>query len=133
MLSIIISSADSLMLENVSKNIDDTVGVPYEILAFPNSGANSEGICAVYNKGIKKAKYDILCFCHEDLVFRTRNWGKIVADIFEWEGEDRNIGLLGVVGSTYKALTPSGWDANAASGQGIAFDYANIIQSYKYK
>ncbi len=131
MLSIIISSADSTMLENISNNIEATIGVPYEILVFPNSGANVEGICAVYNKGIKKAKYDLLCFCHEDLIFRTRNWGAIVADIFEWE--ERNIGLLGVVGSTYKALTPSGWDANSASAYGISFDYANIIQSYKYK
>ena len=77
MISIIISSANSKQLEEVSQNVAQTIGVPYEIISF-NNADGSMGICEVYNKGTAKAKYDLLCFMHEDLLFKTMDWGKVV-------------------------------------------------------
>ena len=122
MISIIISSANPSFLTQVIKNIEDTIGVPYELISFDNS-KGQKGICEVYNLGIQRAKYDILCFMHEDIEIRTKAWGKIVTDHFN---EYKGLGLLGVAGSTYKTLTPAGW-----VGTGINTARANYIQSHK--
>jgi hypothetical protein len=123
MISVIVASANPSLLADVSKNIADTVAVPYEIIAFNNSDGR-KGICELYNEGIRMAKYDILCFMHEDIFIRTEGWGKIIKDKFETRPE---YGLFGIAGSDYKSLAPSG-----LNGSGIDTDHANFIQHYKY-
>jgi hypothetical protein len=123
MISIIICSADNKMLAAVSNNVAATIGVPFELIAFNNSDAGL-GICEVYNKGIKKAKYPMLCFMHEDVIMHTKGWGRNVLDAFK---RNSKLGLLGVAGSYYKPLSPSGW-----LGQGIDTECANLIQNYKF-
>ena len=123
MISIIISSANSAHLRQVSKNIDATIGVPYEIIATDNSQGR-QGICEVYNKAMFKAQYDILCFMHEDVLIKTHNWGPSLLALFE---QDPMLGLIGIAGSTYKPITPSG-----VGGIGVNTHYTNIIQSFKY-
>lgn len=122
MISIIISSANKQQLFDVTQNIADTIAIPYELIAFDNSDGKM-GICEVYNKGIEQAKFDVLCFMHEDVSIKTQAWGQKVVDIFK----DKTIGLVGVAGSVYKPLTPSGW-----TGTGVSTDCLNIIQSHKY-
>jgi glycosyltransferase involved in cell wall biosynthesis len=123
MISIIISSADAEQLKQVTENITATIGAKFEIISVDNS-AGQQGICTVYNKGIKQAKYDILCFMHEDVVIKTNNWGNILKNIFD---EHTDLGLLGVVGGGYKPFTPSTW-----GGLGVNNTFSNMIQSYKY-
>jgi len=123
MISIIISSANAAQLEQVTENITATIGVPFEIIATDNS-KGQQGICTVYNEGISRAKYDILCFMHEDVIIKTDNWGVVLKRIFD---EHTDIGLLGLVGGSYKPFTPSTW-----GGLGIFNTFSNIIQSYKY-
>ncbi|SDF67915.1 Glycosyltransferase like family protein [Mucilaginibacter pineti] len=123
MISIIISSANSTLLKNVSQNVAETIGVPYEIIATDNSGGQ-QGICTVYNKGLLKAKYDIVCFMHEDIFIKTNDWGKKILNSFE---KNPDLGLLGVIGSAYKPMTPSGW-----GGLGSDSYYYNLIQHNKY-
>lgn len=124
MISVIICSANKTLLNQVSDNIAATIGVPYEIIATDNS-SGEQGICTIYNQGILKAKYDTLCFMHEDVLMKTDNWGKIIVSLFD---KDEQLGLVGVAGSGYKPLSPSSW-----GGCGIDTSYFNIIQSYKYK
>ncbi|RNL49619.1 glycosyltransferase [Pedobacter jejuensis] len=124
MISIIIASVNGLQLENVKKNIADTIGVPYELFSFDNIDG-TKGLCELYNSGAAKAKYNILCFMHEDVELLTSNWGAKVCEIMH----DETIGLLGVAGSTYKALTPSGC---AFAGNEAKTNKVNIIQRYKY-
>ena len=124
MISIIISSAKSAFLQQVSENVAATIGVPFEIIATDNSNGE-QGICAVYNKGMLKARYDILCFMHEDILIKTNNWGQVIVSLFK---NDPQLGLVGVAGSSYKPLTPSGW-----GGMGVNTTYVNIIQSFKHK
>jgi glycosyltransferase involved in cell wall biosynthesis len=124
MISVIICSADNNMLIAASKTVAETIGVPYELIAVDNSAAGL-GICEVYNKGIKKAKYPILCFMHEDIIIHTKGWGRSVIKEFNC---DARLGILGVAGSYYKPLSPSGW-----LGDGMDTECANLIQYYKFK
>jgi glycosyltransferase involved in cell wall biosynthesis len=126
MISIIICSANAADLKLVQENISATIGVPHEVIAFDN-GSGSKGICEIYNHGTKQAKFDILCFMHEDISFRTVNWGKKVLSIFK---ENEEIGLLGIAGGGYKSLTPSSW-YNYHLQENGGF-YANLIQGFKH-
>ena len=74
MISVIISSAKKELVTQVTKNITDTIAVEFEIIAFDNSNGE-KGICEIYNQGIKKARYDVLCFMHEDIAMITPGWG----------------------------------------------------------
>ena len=124
MISIIISSANPDLLKNVTQNIKNTVGVPYEIVSFDNSKGES-GLCKLYNEGIRKAKFEYLCFMHEDVDIKTFDWGKIVIDHFN---KDSQLGLVGLAGSKYKSTIPLGWDSLHLSS-----NYINIIQEFKNK
>lgn len=126
MISIIICSINRSNLADIKENILDTIGVEYEIIAVDNR-VEPKGICEVYNFAAQKAKFDILCFMHEDVKMHSENWGHKVWSIFS---QDAHVGVIGVAGSTYKSLTPSSWhcydiDANEA------LNY-NIIQNYKH-
>lgn len=124
MVSIIIASVDPKLLQQVKQNIDETIGVPYEIISF-NNGDGARGICEVYNEGINKATQDILCFMHEDLAISTKDWGKIVHQIFQ---QHQKLGVIGIAGSTYKSVMPTGW-----ASQGFAeSERTNILQSFKH-
>jgi len=124
MISIIIASADPGQLRQVIENIEITIGVPFEIIAINNSDG-SKGICEIYNSGIQQAKYDMLCFMHEDVLIKTDDWGKHVLRFFTTH---HNYGLLGIGGSEYKSLAPSGWNPT-----GIETAHINLIQHFKYK
>ncbi|HEY0055615.1 MAG TPA: glycosyltransferase [Pedobacter sp.] len=126
MISIIISSAKNHLLDAVTRNIDETIGVTYEIISFDNS-QGKYGICSVYNKCSKKAIYEIVCFLHEDIVIRTRNWGRLVIDIFE---KNQSLGLLGVAGTSYQPFIPSGWGHPGLPGK--ILHYFNLIQHHKF-
>lgn len=124
MISIIISSSNPEYLSAVKKNIDATVGIPYEIIAVAN-GDGKKGICEVYNAAGAQARYDLMCFMHEDIILHTQDWGKKVAEIMR----DPEIGLLGIAGSEYKSLTPAPW---ACPGVLPTRHKANILQRFKF-
>jgi glycosyltransferase involved in cell wall biosynthesis len=125
MISIIICSANANDLNLVSRNIENTVGVPHEIISFDNSDGK-KGICELYNLGKKMSKFDILCFMHEDIRIDTQNWGQKVLDKFH---ANNQIGVVGVAGGGYKSLTPSGWyclDYNSMDRY-----FQNLLQGFK--
>lgn len=106
MISLIICSRDAAALEEVSRSAAATIGVPYELIAIDNS-LGRYGICEAYNTGAARARYDLLCFMHEDLRFHTADWGKLVADILA----DTSIGVVGVAGGTYEVDAPATWSS----------------------
>jgi len=124
MISIIICSANSELLETAISNIKSTIGVVHELLVFENSDGE-KGICEIYNEGANRARYEILCYMHEDLNIKTQNWGKEVIRIFN---EQKSAGIIGVAGSSYKSYTPSGW---AVAAHGLNMIFCNYIQVYK--
>ncbi|HEV7331928.1 MAG TPA: glycosyltransferase [Flavisolibacter sp.] len=124
MISVIIASANPALLEQVKANIEETIGVSFEILSFENAGG-AKGICEIYNEGIAKANYPILCFMHEDISMLTSNWGQRVEDCFQ---QNPSLGVLGVAGSTFKSAVPIGWPS-----QGLPVsERINLVQSFSY-
>lgn len=125
MISVIIASTNQKFLQNVSENIRETIGVDFEIISFIND-KGERGLCDIYNEGAAKAKYELLCYMHEDVDIKTKNWGSIVNNTF---ASDDKIGLIGLAGSSYKTMVPSGWFCDAGSKK---VNYVNLLQRYKF-
>lgn len=104
MISIIICSRTGVVNQNLSQNIAASIGAEYELVPVDNS-KNEYSIFQAYNIGVEKAKGDILCFMHEDVLFRTDQWGKIMEKHFL----DKSIGLIGFAGSHFLPSTPMYW------------------------
>lgn len=104
MISIIVSTYKSENFDVFSKNIRETIGVEYEIIAIQNPGIM--GLCEAYNKGISIAKYPYICFSHDDIKIKTLNWGEIIINRFE---QNKETGIIGVAGEGYKPWVPTGW------------------------
>lgn len=103
MISIVISTHKPEYLEAVKLSIAHTIGVEYEIISIENHAQYS--ICEAYNIGENKAKFSYLCFVHEDVLFKTQDWGKKLISIME---EDKSIGLIGIAGTKFKSTYPTG-------------------------
>ena len=67
--------------------------MPFEMLIFDNRQVGM-GICAVYNKMAEQAKFDNLLFVHEDIVFHTYGWDKVLAEKFA----EADCGVIGFAG-----------------------------------
>lgn len=117
MISIIICSISKSFALQVQQNIADTIGVEWEPVIIDNTIV-PKSITQVYNEGAAKARYDILCFVHEDILFQTAGWGKKIVAAFE---ADQTLGLIGVAGCKYKSKSPAGWFTGIPS-----FDCGNI-------
>jgi glycosyltransferase involved in cell wall biosynthesis len=103
MISVVVCSINSELLRNLKKNISETIGVEYEMIAFDNT-KESFGICKVYNLCAERAKYDYLCFVHEDVVFQSKDWGKRLIDT-----APADFGVVGLAGGRVKTSYPTSW------------------------
>ena len=99
MLSIITCSIKPEQLKAFKKNIETTIGIPFELIAFDNR-VLQYGLCKVYNECARQAKYDFLCFAHEDISFQTYDWGKIIIS----ELSKPDCGVIGFAGASHKSL-----------------------------
>ena len=125
MISIIISTYKPILFERVSINIKESIGVEFEIIAIENNAQYS--LCEAYNMGVKRAKYPYLCFVHEDVLFKTVNWGERLITIMNSE---KSIGLIGVAGTKFKASYPSAF----GQGPGLSqFIRGNLYHWDTYK
>ena len=121
MLSIVVCSISQQLLADFKANLENTIGVPYELIAIDNAILN-KSITHIYNLGASKAKFEIVCFIHEDIAFTTKGWGKKVLSHFN---EKPHCGLIGVAGSKYKAALNAGWYTGVRE-----FDCCNITHQY---
>jgi Glycosyltransferase like family len=94
MISIVICHRSINLLEQFKRSLAETIGLEYELIVVDNS-TGRYGICQAYNLGGKQAKYDLICFVHEDILFHTQNWGKLLLQHFN----DPSVGAVGVAGS----------------------------------
>jgi len=104
MISIIICSRTASISDELTQNIDQTIGIPYERVIIDNSD-NLYSIFSAYNEGVKRSMYEVLCFMHDDIIFKTNDWGIIVMNRFN----SSNLGAVGVAGSPYYAILPGAW------------------------
>ena len=119
MISCIICSRQADISAELKENIASTIGCEYELVVIDNS-KNEHSIFSAYNEGVRRAIGDILCFMHEDIIYHTNDWGKLVNNVLRYE----SIGLVGVIGSQYLPnKMASWWLCGATKGQ--------ILQGYK--
>ena len=104
MFSVIVCSVDPAKAAALRENVAQTIGVPFEWLACDNR-LSPRGICAVYNDLARRARYDGLCFVHEDVRFRTEGWGRVLAAELARPG----CGVIGFAGGTMKLRNVTGW------------------------
>lgn len=74
MLSLIVCSRTNDISNELKENVSTTIGCDYEWVVINNS-QNQYSIFSAYNEGVSRAKGDVLCFMHEDVLFRTNNGG----------------------------------------------------------
>ena len=78
------------------KQIEKTSGVhKIEIIQIINDGEMS--LTEAYNKGLEESNNDIVVFCHDDIIFDTKNWGRKLTSIFKKNPE---YGIIGIAGTT---------------------------------
>ena len=74
LLSLIICSRKADVSQELKDNVAATIGCEYELCVIDNS-RNEYNIFSAYNEGVRRAKGGILCFMHEDVLFRANGWG----------------------------------------------------------
>ena len=100
--------------DNIFKNhISSTIGCKHEIFCVKNY--NEHSLAEVYNSFIKLTNENfetlpyhpntVYVFCHNDILFKTKNWGKILLTKFN----NSNYGILGVAGTTFLAANGTWW------------------------
>lgn len=107
MISIIVCSRSLELFKKLQKNIAETIGITYEVIRIDNSKSNYS-ICAAYNLGASKSQYNILCFIHEDIIIKTKQWGELLLNHFS---NDDSLGMVGLAGSKYKHSIACSWGA----------------------
>lgn len=119
MFSLIICSRDVSISKKLEENIKETIHEDYELIVIDNS-LNQLSIFEAYNIGINRSRGEILVFLHDDILFQTLGWGKVIILLFN---QNPNISLLGVAGSSIKTKMPSPWWEGPL--------HIRIIQHYK--
>ena len=119
MLSLIICSRTPKISNKLEENIAETIGCKYELVVIDNS-RNKYSIFSAYNEGVRQAKGDILCFMHDDILYKTQDWGKKVLSYFFEE----NVGCIGIAGTMFLPRIPASWFS-------MKDEIINIIQHYK--
>lgn len=105
MLSLIICSRTSKISEYLEKNIAETIGSEYELVVIDNS-KNKYSIFSAYNEGVRRAQGNNLCFMHDDILYKTVDWGMKVEKMLE----DESLGIVGVIGSYVMTKDYGYWD-----------------------
>lgn len=104
MLSIITCSRRPVPNESLVNNLKNTVGLEYELISIDNS-KNEYSIFSAYNKGIDLSKYEHLCFIHDDVDFKTQDWGQKVVKHLQIPDS----GIFGVAGGDIMSRVPNDW------------------------
>lgn len=125
MYSIICCSVNSELAASLKQNIAETIGTPFEFIAFDNRQAGY-GICKVYNQCAKQARYDLLCFVHEDVRFLTQGWGRLLAPKLS----EAQCGVVGFAGSMVKLQQLTGWNT---CRKALRTHYVQYMKGRKHK
>lgn len=87
-------------------HIRETSGIHkgLEVIEIINNGIS---LTKCYNEGLKKAKNNIVVFCHDDILLMNKNWGNKVVKHFS---KNEDLGILGVAGSKSLPKSARWWD-----------------------
>jgi hypothetical protein len=110
MISVIVCSRSTKLFTVFEKSLASSIGVVFEVIRIDNEG-NQYSINEADNIGVRRSEYEHLCFCHEDVVCKTKNWGLKVLDHLLYPA----IGLIGIAGSDTFSNVPNGWRIQSKS------------------
>jgi len=86
-------------------HLKKTCGHPkVEIIEYINNG---EGLTKFYQKAIDEAKFDIIIFCHDDIIIETKQVANKIKKLFDKNPE---YGILGVAGTKYMGESGKWWE-----------------------
>lgn len=102
--------------EQLFENLHKTCNVPFEIIEINNKNSGFTSISTAYNSSFNLAKYEFICFLHEDVIFINDNWGKKIISTMT---KHPNIGLLGLVGSKFKSYQTTSYTNKIENGKFI--------------
>jgi len=108
MISFICCSIDPDALIRLRCNLEETLGVSFELIGYDNRETRY-GLCKVYNRCAAEARYDLLCFIHEDVAFHTRDWVENSGLLHRLHSP--RCGVIGFAGSTLKLREMTAMDA----------------------
>lgn len=87
------------------EQLKKTCGVQFDVVQVINNGEKS--LSQVYNEVLSASKTDIIVFCHDDIIFETKKWGKKLLNNFQ----NSDYGILGLAGSTFLPESGKWWEA----------------------
>ena len=92
--------------EKFINHIHSTIGVAHSVYGYSNF--NQYSLSEVYNRAIDEHGEEnaIMVFCHNDIHFDTKNWGKKLLAKFNHTSYE----IIGVAGSTLMPDTGRWWD-----------------------
>lgn len=76
-----------------------------EIIPFDNP--NGTSLTKIYNEALDKASNDLVLFCHDDLKFDKKNWGRRLLNHFN---RNSDYGIIGIAGTRYLSKTGKWWE-----------------------
>lgn len=131
MISLIICSRKPNISEGLKKNLQDMLGLEYEVIIVDET-LHDQSIFKAYNYGIDHAKYDILCFMHDDILFHTPQWGHVLMEHLN----DHTVGFIGVAGGTLVPRVPAQWSFGKHFGRILQYNkklgYSEMLDSTSF-
>ena len=113
MISVIYSTKENKdsHIEHIRKTSGIHKGI--EVIQYINNGKYS--LTEIYNKALKETTNNIVVFCHDDIIFETKNWGKKLLKLYE---KNTEYGIIGIAGSREMPVSGKWWEnSNHMYGQ----------------
>ncbi|MFW6246924.1 MAG: glycosyltransferase, partial [bacterium] len=107
-----------------TNHVMESIGVKYShVVCYKNH--NQYSLPELYNKALKEYSSNdtIIVFCHNDILFRTKNWGRLLLNKFN----NTNFDVIGVAGTTF--LNNGVWWTDRTKMVGIV-DHTDGIQEW---
>ena len=104
-LSVIICSINPDLCKSTVKNFNETAGIDLEFHVIDNRLSNRP-IAQVYNDGGRQSEAPYLLFIHEDVAFKSNDWGKILTDKLS----EPDCGVIGFAGGSAWVPSPGAWN-----------------------
>jgi glycosyltransferase involved in cell wall biosynthesis len=87
-------------------HIEKTIGTKHKTVCYENH--NEFSLSELYNKAIDEHTEPncIFVMCHNDIIFKTNNWGKLLLQKFN----NSKFGIIGVAGTSYVPESGMWWE-----------------------
>ena len=91
--------------EKYVKHIEDTCGIKgVQILSYENPDGTP--LTEIYNKALGESVNDVIVYCHDDIIYNTKKWGKKILKHFN----NSDYGILGLAGTRVMPESGRWWD-----------------------